>query len=463
VFEMWKPMWPFRYRSGRMISSVKYKDINSASVDFLQYFAYGSNLDQTKVSKYCPSSKLLGPARLTDYQLAFTRRRQSGTGAADIIPAHGMSVWGALYKIHKSELTRLDSKEGHPQAYERIDVTVHIGDESCRAMTYTVTNKEDREVAPSPKYLSELVEASAKVGLPQQYRGFLESLRAEPPENFRAGLVVRGTEDRSGATGMNIVRVQRDTVKAEGLGSFAVVAWQGRAVVAKVMPTDDIDEGCQLDQTLRESLHFPGRASYGHKVTIHPLKRRIVDSPLLRPRSLVLPVFPPAWLDSEKNLCILHPRNIAQLGLVEGEYVNIICVVRAGEQFRMRKLTLRVFGGSTGQIVVEDVPDIPDVPENYPQSVKIYLDADARRALGLAVASSEYPVLVRPNVARLFASRALYYGITLVIGVSTILEVLQAFRVAATSSAAQAAIALTSAVALTCLLTLLDLRGRLQY
>jgi hypothetical protein len=129
----------------------------------------------------------------------------------------------------------------------------------------------------------------------------------------------------------------------------------------------------------------------------------------------------------------------------------------------MRKLTLRVFGGSTGQIIAGDIPDVADRIEEYPQPDKIYLDADARRTLGLAVTNSEYPVLVRPNVARLFASRALFYGITLVLGVSTILQVIRSFGVATKSPGAQATIALASALALTFLLTLLDLRGRLQY
>jgi hypothetical protein len=54
----------------------------------------------------------LGAARLADHRLAFTRRSvKTGTGVADIVPAPGETVWGALYELGDGELAAIDRKE----------------------------------------------------------------------------------------------------------------------------------------------------------------------------------------------------------------------------------------------------------------------------------------------------------------------------------------------------------------
>lgn len=64
------------------------------------YFAYGSNMDETRMRKRCPSAQVMSIARLPGFRLAFTRfSTNNRCGAADIIPeAHG-AIWGVVYQI----------------------------------------------------------------------------------------------------------------------------------------------------------------------------------------------------------------------------------------------------------------------------------------------------------------------------------------------------------------------------
>lgn len=106
-----------------------------------RYFAYGSNLDDAEIRAARPS--YLGPARLDDHRLAFTRRSvRTGTGVADVVPAPGESVWGALYELDEGGVEILDCKEGAGWAYVRRpqEVTTIEG-QKVDAFTYTVLRR----------------------------------------------------------------------------------------------------------------------------------------------------------------------------------------------------------------------------------------------------------------------------------------------------------------------------------
>ncbi|MDQ6749816.1 MAG: gamma-glutamylcyclotransferase [Actinomycetota bacterium] len=144
------------------------------------YFAYGSNMHPEEMSMRCGSARLLGSARLPDHRLGFTRRsvrNYPGSGVADLLPAPGDTVWGALYEVSEQDLGVLDHKEAAGQAYERVLVeVVGPGESRERALAYTVIDKADPEVAPSPLYLTRLVEGARACGLPDRYISFLQSL-----------------------------------------------------------------------------------------------------------------------------------------------------------------------------------------------------------------------------------------------------------------------------------------------
>jgi len=135
------------------------------------YFAYGSNMAPDVMARLCPHHRYLGPACLNDHRLAFTRRSvRTGTGVADVVPAPGQTVWGALYEIGDDELAAVDKKEGYDWAYTRVTLPVRPADGSQRlAVVYTVAAKQTPELLPSPEYLDLIITAARERGLPEEY------------------------------------------------------------------------------------------------------------------------------------------------------------------------------------------------------------------------------------------------------------------------------------------------------
>jgi gamma-glutamylcyclotransferase (GGCT)/AIG2-like uncharacterized protein YtfP len=113
----------------------------------------------------------------------FNRRSvRTGTGVADVVPAKGISVWGALYELDEQDLPAIDRKEGHDWAYIREPLVVELCDDGSEhlALTYTVRRKEPSQLRPSPEYLAGLIDAARELRLPEGYLRFLDRL----PERF---------------------------------------------------------------------------------------------------------------------------------------------------------------------------------------------------------------------------------------------------------------------------------------
>ena len=144
-----------------------------------KYFAYGSNMATRLMTLTCPNHRVLGPARLDGYRLAFTRRSiKTGTGVADIVADPDATVWGALYEVNEDCVARLDRKEGHPWAYARKDVFVHLSNGARdAAFTYVVSKPEADEVPPSEPYLESIIEGAGEHSLPDAYVASLASKR----------------------------------------------------------------------------------------------------------------------------------------------------------------------------------------------------------------------------------------------------------------------------------------------
>jgi gamma-glutamylcyclotransferase len=133
-------------------------------------FAYGSNLAAAEIGDWCPEARFAGVARLPDHRLALNRRSiRWGGGAADIVPASGEEVWGALYEIPDGALDALDAKEGQGWAYRRVEVDVERAGRRIPATAYEVVEKEPEEVPATPEYAALLVRAARERGLPDHY------------------------------------------------------------------------------------------------------------------------------------------------------------------------------------------------------------------------------------------------------------------------------------------------------
>jgi gamma-glutamylcyclotransferase (GGCT)/AIG2-like uncharacterized protein YtfP len=164
------------------------------------YFAYGSNLNRADLHKWCVDRDLLtlelnqvGIAELPDHKLAFSVHSQSRNGGVlDIRESIGRCVEGVLFEVTQEQLSILDRKEGAPNFYQRIKVTVIDSNGNLvQAITYRVNpDNAGSYVQPSEDYL-EVVKAG--------YRSFgisdfgLEAAAANRPCAPEDGFFFYGT------------------------------------------------------------------------------------------------------------------------------------------------------------------------------------------------------------------------------------------------------------------------------
>ncbi|SFH23208.1 Uncharacterized conserved protein YtfP, gamma-glutamylcyclotransferase (GGCT)/AIG2-like family [Desulfotomaculum arcticum] len=105
------------------INTFKKIHIDKKGYLLIPYFAYGSNLHLSQMKRRCPSAKPLEAVKCHDYRLTFKGNKR-GNGVADIEPAQGEAVAGALYRITIKDLEALDRYEGYPRLYNRYIVEV---------------------------------------------------------------------------------------------------------------------------------------------------------------------------------------------------------------------------------------------------------------------------------------------------------------------------------------------------
>ena len=119
------------------------------------YFAYASNLNKKQMQERLPDSQPKFTAILPNYKLVFVGwSRQWRGGVAGIKPFNGEKVRGATYEISDRDMKRLDSYEGCPGNYNRLNVTLFDEDnQPIPAVTYVKSGRVE-ETKPSTEYLA---------------------------------------------------------------------------------------------------------------------------------------------------------------------------------------------------------------------------------------------------------------------------------------------------------------------
>ena len=175
------------------------------------YFAYGSNLDEGDLARFCGERGFdplvlepVGAAYLPDRRLAFTHRSTSrGGGVLDVPPARGRAVAGVLFRVPSDEaVAALDRKETDGHVYERFASIVLTEDGAeQKIFSYQVASSHRLPfVAPVASYLEIVRRGYRAHGLDV---GPLDAAaEGRSPSDPIAGLFVYGTlrlgEERHG-------------------------------------------------------------------------------------------------------------------------------------------------------------------------------------------------------------------------------------------------------------------------
>ncbi len=122
------------------------------------YFAYGSNMSPTRISKRLGRDLTGSSAILLNYRLVFDKQSEEG-GKANIRASPGSVVEGIIYEVYENDLLKLDYYEGvHTAQYSRIYIMVtNASGKSWTAVTYQALNTGP-ETPPSREYLNFLLE-----------------------------------------------------------------------------------------------------------------------------------------------------------------------------------------------------------------------------------------------------------------------------------------------------------------
>ncbi|MFB6263394.1 MAG: gamma-glutamylcyclotransferase family protein [Bradymonadaceae bacterium] len=130
------------------------------------YFAYGSNLDASRMHQRVPAAEPAGLARLENFALAFGGHSPHWKGApATVVPDEESAVPGRLYRMSRSETYILDYYEGHPFRYERRRETVELDDGDTTTAYVYVKEIDGNFATPPEEYLEVLQGAYEDLGL----------------------------------------------------------------------------------------------------------------------------------------------------------------------------------------------------------------------------------------------------------------------------------------------------------
>lgn len=127
-------------------------------------FAYGSNMDVAAMAARCPSSKLVGVARLARHRFFIM-----DNGYASVARDPSRDVHGLLWDIALADMRPLDAYESVATGlYAKIPQTVILPSGGARrALVYVGGSTAPGR--PRPGYMEGVLDAARKAGLPEAY------------------------------------------------------------------------------------------------------------------------------------------------------------------------------------------------------------------------------------------------------------------------------------------------------
>ncbi len=138
-------------------------------MSYVAYFAYGSNLWPARLAERTPSSVATAVGAVNGHTLHFHKRGQDGSGKCNLLPTGDAShrVFGALYRLHRRDLPRLDEAEGLGRGYHRAEVSVRTPSGITRAWCYQAEDGYvDDSLTPFDWYVALVLAGAAAHGLP---------------------------------------------------------------------------------------------------------------------------------------------------------------------------------------------------------------------------------------------------------------------------------------------------------
>ena len=122
------------------------------------YIAYGSNMDRTQMLTRCPNAILTGKTYLENWELTMPHY-------ANIERKEGKKTPALVWQITNKDETVLDSYEGYPKAYGKINAIVKIDGKPVSAMAYVMTEEYKKtKKTPRSGYIEQILKGYREAG-----------------------------------------------------------------------------------------------------------------------------------------------------------------------------------------------------------------------------------------------------------------------------------------------------------
>jgi len=128
----------------------------------IKYFAYGSNMDMSRLSNRGVNPETRDKGTLKNWKLKFNKKASAGDWSfANIEQSEGDIVEGLVFTIKESDLKLLDKFEGAPRHYRREILEIETDREAIKCITYIAQPEHIVEgLLPTEEYIEFLIKGS---------------------------------------------------------------------------------------------------------------------------------------------------------------------------------------------------------------------------------------------------------------------------------------------------------------
>jgi len=146
------------------------------------YFAYGSNMLQSRLGARVGSARPVGVAHLAGYDLRFHKRGTDGSAKCDAfrIDSPDARMFGVLYRMDDREVPVLDCIEGLGRGYRHERATVVTANGVRYDAFFYVATQIDSRLLPWLWYKTLVVAGARSEGLPRKWVRRLQRQPARP-------------------------------------------------------------------------------------------------------------------------------------------------------------------------------------------------------------------------------------------------------------------------------------------
>lgn len=151
--------------------------IKQESKKFVYYFAYGSTINREVLEEKIGRVDFVCKAILPGYQLTFAGTLSPFTSRATIIPNYPAYVEGAVYKINRNQLAKLDQAKGNDCFCHRIRLRVKKDSLSAPIPVELHIFDYDFGIfyrSPNKKYFEKMLQGAQDIGVSQNYSDYLQ-------------------------------------------------------------------------------------------------------------------------------------------------------------------------------------------------------------------------------------------------------------------------------------------------